>query len=148
MSRRFCDMSKLSLDDVLKQVTNVREVKPGEYIACCTAHDDKTPSLSITEKSDGTVLLYCHAGCSYKEILASLRTISTDHTGGSSKPIEIVATYDYCDQDGRLLYQKVRSEPKDFRIRRPDGNGGWIWSMGDVKPVLYRLQELLKNDER
>src|SRR5262245_27745418 len=38
----------------------------------------------------------------------------------------IVAIYDYTDDKGELLYQVVRLEPKSFRQRRPDGNGGWI----------------------
>ena len=33
----------------------------------------------------------------------------------------IVETYDYDDEDGKLLYQVVRYEPKDFRQRKPDG---------------------------
>jgi AAA domain len=56
----------------------------------------------------------------------------------------VIATYDYTDDDGALLYQVVRYEPKNFRQRRPDGNGGFIWSLGDVRRVLYRRQDLLK----
>ena len=54
----------------------------------------------------------------------------------------IVATYDYRTPDGTLLYQNVRFEPKTFRVRRPHGTGGWIWSLGDVTRVVYRLPEL------
>jgi len=39
---------------------------------------------------------------------------------------KIVATYDYTDESGNLLFQVVRYDPKDFRQRRPDGKGGWI----------------------
>jgi hypothetical protein len=56
---------------------------------------------------------------------------------------EIVATYDYRDGNGVLLYQVVRYAPKDFRQRRPDGRGGWVWRLGSVQRVLYRLPELL-----
>ena len=55
----------------------------------------------------------------------------------------ILTTYDYKDADGKLLYQVVRYEPKDFRQRRPDGNGGWTWKLGEHR-VLYRWPELLK----
>jgi RecA-family ATPase len=56
----------------------------------------------------------------------------------------VVATYDYTDADGVLLYQVIRLEPKNFRQRRPSGSGGWIWSLGDVRRIPYRLPELLK----
>jgi Protein of unknown function (DUF3987) len=55
----------------------------------------------------------------------------------------MVNTYDYTDADGKLLYQVVRYDPKDFRQRRPDGNGGWTWKL-DERRVLYRWPELLK----
>jgi hypothetical protein len=53
----------------------------------------------------------------------------------------ISATYDYNDEAGVLLFQVVRHEPKDFRQRRPDGNGGWIRNMEGVRRELYRLPE-------
>jgi len=56
----------------------------------------------------------------------------------------VVATYPYTDADGTLLYQVLRYKPKGFNQRRPDGKGGWIWKLGDVRRVLYRLPELLK----
>ena len=55
----------------------------------------------------------------------------------------IVAKYDYTDGDGTLLYQVLRLEPKSFRQRRPDGNGGWIWQL-DERRVIYRWPDLLK----
>jgi putative DNA primase/helicase len=57
---------------------------------------------------------------------------------------KIVAEYDYPDENGTRLYQVVRYDPKDFRLRRPDGNGEWIWNLGNTRRVLYRLPELLQ----
>lgn len=34
-----------------------------KWLAICPAHDDKSPSLSISEAQDGRVLIHCHAGC-------------------------------------------------------------------------------------
>jgi len=45
--------------------------------------------------------------------------------------------------DGNLLYQIVRYEPKEFKYRRPDGQGGWIWNLQGIEPVLYHLDELI-----
>ena len=54
-----------------------------------------------------------------------------------------VDTYDYTDEQGRLLYQAVRYFPKGFRRRRPDGHGGWLWKIGDTRLVLYGLPRVL-----
>lgn len=54
----------------------------------------------------------------------------------------IVATYDYRDEAGALVFQVVRFEPKGFRQRRADGSGGWTWSVKGVQQVPYRLFEL------
>ncbi len=56
----------------------------------------------------------------------------------------IIATYDYTDENGALLYQVVRFAPKNFRQRIPDGHGGWTWSLKGVHRVLYHLPVVLK----
>ena len=56
---------------------------------------------------------------------------------------QIAATYTYTDANDTLLYQVLRYEPKDFRLRRPDDSGGWTWSIHDRR-VLYRWPELLQ----
>jgi hypothetical protein len=59
----------------------------------------------------------------------------------------IVATYDYTDEQGQLLYQVIRYEPKSFSQRRPDGKGGWIYNLEGVRRVLYRLPEFLSGPD-
>lgn len=56
---------------------------------------------------------------------------------------QIVATYDFADAEGVVLFQVVRYEPKNFRQRRPDGRGGWVWNMEGVRLVPFRLPEVL-----
>jgi putative DNA primase/helicase len=53
----------------------------------------------------------------------------------------IAATYDYTNETGQILYQVVRTEPKGFFQRRPDGHGGWI-NKKSKRQVLYRLREV------
>jgi len=43
------------------------------FIACCPAHDDKHPSLSISESDSGKVLVKCFAGCSQEAVISALR---------------------------------------------------------------------------
>ena len=54
-----------------------------------------------------------------------------------------VASYLYTNVDGATLYKVVRYEPKTFRPFRPDGKGGWIPGLGNIKRVPYRLTEMI-----
>jgi putative DNA primase/helicase len=119
------------------------------WVARCPAHDDRKPSLSLTER-DGRILVCCHAGCSQSAVIAALRARGLwpaasggQKEGRTASRSKIVATYDYLDESGGLLFQSVRYEPKRFSQRRPDGHGGWINDLKGVRRVLYRLPELL-----
>ena len=57
---------------------------------------------------------------------------------------DIVETYNYDDAGGIFRFQVVRYDPKDFRQRRPNGNGGWIWNLNGVFPPLYHLPRLIE----
>jgi putative DNA primase/helicase len=116
------------------------------WVAPCPAHDDRRASLSIGVGDDGRVLLHCHAGCATEAVLAAAGLTYAD-LAGEAQPngrqcSRIAETYDYTDESGLLLYQVCRFEPKDFRQRRPDGVGGWIPRLGDVRRVLFGLPEL------
>ncbi|NLH83416.1 MAG: AAA family ATPase, partial [Phyllobacteriaceae bacterium] len=56
-----------------------------------------------------------------------------------------VATYAYTDENGELLFEVVRFEPKDFRQRRPDERGGFVWNLKGVRLVPYRLPDLIED---
>lgn len=63
------------------------------------------------------------------------------HKGSGN--FKILAKYPYHDEAANLLYEVVRLDPKNFRQRRPDGHGKWIWETKSVRKVLYRLPELI-----
>jgi 5S rRNA maturation endonuclease (ribonuclease M5) len=62
------------------------------------------------------------------------------------RPRSIVCAYDYLDENGTLLHQTIRYEPKTFRQRRPDpdNNRKWIWNLKGVRTVLFLLPEVLQ----
>ena len=62
----------MSADTVLSLLSKVRKMGPDRWMACCPAHNDKSPSLSIRETSDGRVLLHCWTGCGANEILEAV----------------------------------------------------------------------------
>jgi 5S rRNA maturation endonuclease (ribonuclease M5) len=113
----------------------------GGWSARCPSHDDHSPSLSFTYKG-GKLLATCHAGCPVERVAAALNLSMVDLFDQDDQPkqaIRIAATYDYVDETGDLLYQVVRNDPKGFRQRRPDGRGGWVWSVNGTRRVLYEL---------
>jgi hypothetical protein len=117
--------------------------------ARCPAHDDETASLSVSESPDGKILLHCKAGCTTESVVAKMNLAMKDlfplrSMSREPKP-RIVATYPYRDEQGNLLFECVRYEPKNFKQRRPDPDepGKWIWNLRGVRRVLYRLRELI-----
>jgi hypothetical protein len=50
----------------------VRQTGPNRWIAKCSAHADRSPSLTIREAEDGKVLIKCWAGCGAIDVLDSV----------------------------------------------------------------------------
>lgn len=124
---------------VLDEAESVARSGDG-YAIRCPLHDDQTASLLVGDH-EGQVRATCQAGCDWREVRRALRL---DRDQRRSRRREIDETYPYLDQDGRLLFEVVRYVGKDFRQRRPDGNGGWIWKLKGVRRVLYRLPKVLQ----
>jgi 5S rRNA maturation endonuclease (ribonuclease M5)/energy-coupling factor transporter ATP-binding protein EcfA2 len=57
-----------------------------------------------------------------------------------------VAAYNYTDENGKLVFQVVRYEPKTFRQRQPKGSE-WQWNLEGIQRVLFNLPEVLKSQQ-
>ncbi len=146
---------KMPIDKIQAVAENFKKgSKPGEYWAKDPTCSDSTPSVHITEKSDGTVIIKAHNGTTTEAVVKGWGMEMRDLFPPRSrdKPFEdrprTLATYDYKNADGKLVFQVVRQQPADrgktFKTRRPDGAGGWIWNLQGVEPLPYRLPELLQ----
>jgi hypothetical protein len=121
-----------------------------EWLGLCPCHDDHNASLSVTQKN-GKLLVTCRAGCEQTAVIAALKqrglwSGARDRNQDRReyyKGRQIVAVYDYQDEDGRLLFQVCRTDDKQFPQRRPDGAGGWKWGIEGIRRVPYRLPQLL-----
>lgn len=150
-------------DSVLQHFGDLRPHGRNRWHCRCPAHADSRPSLSLWLGRDGDKLLIsCYAGCPKCDVLRAVGLKMSD-LFATKKPDEmpikrrIVATYDYTDESGALLYQVCRYEPKWFAQRRPctgdlgkcwlpecnRPRDGWHWLLDGVRRVLYRLPELL-----
>ena len=57
---------------VARQLDQPRRTGKHSWMACCPAHDDKTPSLSLTDKQNGKLTWHCFAGCSQDAVREAL----------------------------------------------------------------------------
>lgn len=114
--------------------------------AQCPAHDDRNPSLSVTQGDKGAVVK-CHQGCTTDAVLDVLGMRAADlfdePRDGNGQGFRVVAEYKYTDERGTVLFVKERRSPKDFRCKRPNGRGGWSYTLGDTRRVLYNLPAVL-----
>lgn len=62
----------MSIDTLLSRLDKVKRKANGQWIACCPAHEDRSPSMTIAELDDGRVLVHCFSGCSVEEILNAI----------------------------------------------------------------------------
>jgi hypothetical protein len=60
------------IDLLLDRLTGVKQTRPDRWQARCPAHDDRSPSLAMTETPDGTILIKCWAGCSAEAIVGAV----------------------------------------------------------------------------
>lgn len=57
---------------LLSRLQQVRPRGQHNWTACCPAHGDLSPSLSVSIGDKGQVLLHCHAGCGAAEVVGAL----------------------------------------------------------------------------
>lgn len=144
----------------LTELVRLLEIKTGKsvkksgggYIGCCPAHDDSSPSLSLSQGDEGKLLINCFTGCSAENICGSLgiaiANLFPERISGQAarKRIE----YPYHDEEGKVLFTKIRVEPgfdgkdKSFYWEREDENGNVIRSLNGSRKILYQLPSLLK----
>jgi hypothetical protein len=145
-------MTHAHTDEFLSRLNGVRDTPNGWEARCPCRNDDDNPSLSISEDAKtGNILVTCHRGspCSTKEICESAGvTLAAlfppqKRTNNTKAKLDLVKTYDYIDESGELLFQKLRyidsDGKKTFRQRKPDGQGGWVYALGDTPKILYNL---------
>jgi hypothetical protein len=65
-------------ETLITKLSGVKATGKGRWMACCPAHEDGSPSLSIREMDDGRVLIYDFGGCSALEVLGAVGLEMTD----------------------------------------------------------------------
>ena len=123
------------------------------WIACCPAHADKNPSLSISEGKDAPIIVHCHAGCSQDAVLNAIKSkvgidLRKNHIDNKLNHYQLgnpSAVYDYHDLNGRLIGHMCRFDKKDgSKEFRPYVKFGGIfkWEGFPEPRPLYNLPVL------
>lgn len=122
------------LQTILSRLKGVKKVGENTYRAYSPLRDEKEPSLYITEKPDGIILMCDHGGGKVEDILAAIgltmRILFPDGGSSGSEPKgsdperKVAAIYQYLDKNGELVAEKVRYTNKTFfwRSKKPDGS--------------------------
>ncbi len=74
--------------------------------ARCPAHEDRTPSLSISAGHDGRVLFKCHAGCSQDQVLAALQSHGLWNSDNRPRLHIVHAQSKRDDDEGRINFAR------------------------------------------
>jgi hypothetical protein len=146
------------VQNLLDRLEGVRETNTGWQARCPCRNDDNNPSLVVSQGNDGRALVHCHRGiCNVGDICSSvgikvadlMPEKQPDKSSDKKQSLQFVKAYDYVDENGTLLFQKVRYVDQDgkktFRQRKPaDGKKDeWSYSLGDTPKVLYNLPSVL-----
>jgi AAA domain/CHC2 zinc finger len=57
----------------------------------------------------------------------------------------IIATYNYENAQGEVIYRVIRTNPKGFYQERANGRGGFSKGLGNVEHTIYHLPEVLND---
>lgn len=131
--------------EILTYFDDVKQLNQNSWQCKCPAHKDDKASLTITKDNDKT-LLYDHAGCDVKNVLAAVGLKISDLFNNQAMPTSTIEKeYFYVDEEGNKLYKVVRYRPKKFS-QSQYSNGIWLPNMKGVRYVLYNLPSVLQSD--
>lgn len=138
----------MNIEDILSRFEGVEQSSPDSWMARCPAHGDSNPSLSITLKPDGKVLMHCFTGCTVEEICAAVGLKMSDlmperpkveRTPKKKRDLgKWVCDYVYQDEDGADLYKIARYEKDGLKTfvhlrPNPENRYGWDYGIHDKK---------------
>ena len=62
----------MDIEILLSKFDKVKPTGNGKWLACCSAHPDKSPSLAIKKTDDEKILIHCFSGCQVSDIIAAV----------------------------------------------------------------------------
>jgi hypothetical protein len=97
----------------------VKRLCSGNYLVCCPAHGDSSPSLSLRDGDRG-LIVHCWAGCEARDVYAAIRAKGFD-----------------VERDDATNSRPTK-DSSEYRRRQAD-KAGWLWSRR--KPMIGSIAE-------
>lgn len=158
------------IEHILPLLNGYKPLQNGRgYTACCPAHNDKSPSLTIWEDGTDRAGIHCFAGCSQNAVLAALNLTWHDlyRDGQEVKPTAGITMVDlaidkhvnphildflgitdgHIDKGKRSVhipYYTADGKPYErYRIRTAlKATDGSHWNQGEAPIIPYGLERL------
>lgn len=130
------------IDLVLSRLTKPKKVGAG-WVARCPAHDDKQPSLSVSEGDEGRALVHCHAGCSAEAIAKALGLTLRDlmpereppRASPSPKPPATRRSAGSGDGDATRVFVTAADAIAALERRHGPRSAMWVYEAADATPL-------------
>jgi len=62
----------MTIHQILERLDKVQKIGPQKWKASCPSHQDSTPSLYLTELSDGRILIKDFGGCGSSDVMTAI----------------------------------------------------------------------------
>lgn len=99
----------MDISNILSRFSKVKSTGKGKWMCQCSAHADKTASLSIKDMGDGRILFNCFASCDTYSILQSVgldwQDVMPESNPGEHKPVKQVI---YASEALKLIQFETR----------------------------------------
>jgi hypothetical protein len=143
----------MKAENVAEKLKKARRNADGSWSACCPAHDDRSPSLTLTDSPDNDLLLWhCHAGCTQEEVRMALERAGAMEAGEQREQYQQLTafprhyanprTHLYRTREGKLSFvvrRMATPDGKTFRQAHLNGSGKLISGMKGVTRLPYHL---------
>lgn len=68
----------MDVNDLVARLEKAKRTSRDSWIACCPAHKDRTPSLTVRGLDDGRILIHCFSGCGAADVMAAIGLETAD----------------------------------------------------------------------
>ena len=122
---------------IASKLDRPKRLSGSSWMACCPAHEDREPSLHLSDSDDGTLLVHCLAGCEQRAVIDALKARvlwpERKQTGNN------MTSWRYEYAEGSHAFDIVRFPSKKIRPRLPDGT----WKALSPPRPLYGLPAII-----